>query len=69
MKDNDEIAATTALLLVSLLLAHSYYSPQLCVHAVRSGRWEGLRSTYFAEHSRGDNQEAQTLTGDLLQEG
>lgn len=70
MKDNDEIAMTAALLLVMLLLAHSYFIiPSGFLFLVRSDSWEGPLLTYFCEHSHNNNQEAQTLRPDLLQEG
>lgn len=74
MKDNDEIAVTVALLLVMHFIAFispllHYYSLQLTVLVVQSDGWEGLLLTYFSKHSHNNNQEAQTLRRDLLQEG
>lgn len=70
MKDNDEIAMTAALLLVMLLLARSYIIiPCGLLFVVRSDSREGPLLTYSSEHSHNNNQEAQTLKRDLLQEG
>lgn len=70
MKDNDEIAMTAALLLVMLLLARSsIIIPCGLLFVVLSDSWEGPLLTYFSEHSHNNNQEAQTLRRDLLQEG
>lgn len=70
MKDNDEIAMTAALLLVMLLLARSYIIiPCGLLFVVRSDSREGPLLTYFSERSHNNNQEAQTLRRDLLQEG
>lgn len=70
MKDNDEIAVTAALLLVMLLLARSYIIiPCSLLFMVRSDGWERPLLTYFNQHSRNNNQEAQTLRPDLFAGG